>query len=364
MSTVKGWPPAALRYSDDRPYELEMAPPLPRLDIAYETWGRLSATRDNAVLICPAFSAHCHAASSEKDPAPGWWEGMIGPGAVFDTDHFFVICPSLIGGSFGTTGPLSIDPTTGAPYRGRFPIITVRDIVGGHIRLLDHLGIDQVHTAAGGSLGAMETVELAIRHPGRARRIIAASGTDATRPYTAAIRHLGRRAITLDPAWQGGEYETSGPRDGLRLARELGTLFYRSQGEFNKRFPWTPIHPPSRNGITFDVQSYLDHQGKKAADRFDANSYLTLSLAMDLHDVWRGHADKATALAPVDAEFLVIGVNQDRLIAVDEQEGTHLQLVEAGKTSTYRVIDSPIGHDAFLVEFDTMSEIIRPFLYG
>lgn len=355
-------PKGAYWIEDDTPFELEFGYVLPQVEVAYETWGELSETRDNAILVCPAFSAHCHAHSSPRDPSPGWWEGMIGPGKVFDTERHFVICPSLLGGSYGTTGPLSINPATGARWAGDFPVVSVRDVVALQVRLLDRLGIGRLVAVAGGSLGGMEAIELAVRHPGRVAHVITISGTDVTRPYTAAIRHLGRRAIMLDPDYQSGHYEGAGPVNGLRLARELGTIFYRSREEFNERFPSRPINHPSRHAITFDVQSYLDYQGQKIIGRFDANSYLTMSLAMDLHDIWRGFESREAALAAVDAEFLVVGVIEDRLIPIDEQLGFHQQLLEAGKKSTWKSVSSPIGHDTFLVDLEAMTALIREYL--
>ena len=343
---------------------MELGGQLPELDIAYETWGTLSPAGDNAILVCPAFSGHSHLASSERDPSPGWWNGMVGPGRAFDPEESFILCPALLGGSYGTTGPTSIDPRTGKAYRGHFPVITVRDIVNVHIRLLNHLGIDRLVGAVGGSLGGMEIAELLVSHPGRAARCVTISGTAATRPYTVSIRHIARRAIMLDPEYKGGFYEGDGPVNGLRLAREVGTLFYRSREEFNERFPWEPIHEPSLAGTTFDVQSYLGYQGRKIVGVFDANSYLTMSMAMDLHDVWRGFENREAALANVDAETLVIGVEEDRLIPVDEQREIHDVLVEAGKESTWESISSRIGHDAFLVETDLMSEMVGGFLKG
>lgn len=355
-------PPGATLVHDDRPFELVYGGRLPGLDIAYETWGELTPERDNVVLVCPAFSAHSHANSGPHDPTPGWWEGMIGPGKALDTERFHVVCPSLLGGSYGTSGPQSIDPATDRPWGGSFPVVTVRDMVRVHLRLLELLGIERVLVTIGGSLGAMEVIELAIHHPWRTRYAIAASGCDRTRPYTAAIRHLGRRAIMLDPEWRGGDYEGAGPVAGLMLAREIGTLFYRSRSEFNSRFPSQPIRPPSLEAITFEVQSYLDHQGKKILGKFDANSYLKMSLAMDLHDVWQGADDPGALLEPVECEWLMIGCLEDALIPVDEQKRLHQRLLEAGKASTYREISSPIGHDAFLVEIPLMTRLVRDFL--
>lgn len=352
----------ARRFADDRPFDLEFGGALPGLEISYETWGRLAASKDNVVLLCPAFSGHSHANSHHGDPSPGWWEGMVGPRMAFDTNEFFVVCPSLLGGAYGTTGPPSIDPETGTAWNGRFPVVTVRDIVAAHLRLLDHLEVDRLYAAAGGSLGGMETLELGIRHPGRTSKVLSISATDRTRPYTAAIRHLGRRAIVLDPEYRGGDYEGHGPVTGLSLARELGTVFYRSREEFNQRFRWQPIHEPSLSGVTFDVQSYLRHQGDKILGDFDANAYLTLSLAMDLHDVWRDVPNREEALEPVDAEFMIVGVDEDRLIPIDEQEWVHAALLSAGKRSHWRRISNHIGHDTFLVDLDAMTELVTDFL--
>ncbi|MEM6453845.1 MAG: homoserine O-acetyltransferase [Acidobacteriota bacterium] len=357
-------PPAASTLHDPHQLNLAFGGQLPSLDITYETWGALDDDRANAVLVCPAFSAHSHAQSCAADPTPGWWEGMIGPGRAIDTDRFFVLCPALLGGAYGTTGPTSTDPRTGAPYRGRFPVVAIRDIVDVHVRLLDHLGIARLHAVIGGSLGAMQAIELAVRHPTRVVHTSAASGTDVTRPYTQAVRHIGRQAIMLDPAWQNGDYEGLGPVDGLRLARQLGMLYYRSRDEFNERFGSDPIRPPALDVRTFDVQSYLGHHGDKAVGRFDANAYLLLSHAMDLHNCWRDAESPVDALdaVPGDARFQIIGCREDWLIPIDEQRGLHAYLLEAGKFTRFHEISSPVGHDAFLAEIDVMTDLIGSFL--
>ncbi len=351
----------AERFVDRRPLDLEFGGQLPEVQIEFETWGRLSSRSDNAFLVCPAFSATSHARSHEGNPDPGWWEGMIGPGMAIDTDRHFVICASLLGGWAGTTGPRSTDPRTGKPYAGDFPIVTIRDIVDVQVRLLDYLGLEAVQAAAGGSMGAMETLELAVRHPGRVRHVFALSGTDRTRPYTATIRHVGRRAIMLDPAFRDGFYEET-PRQGLKLAREIGTIFYRSRQDFNSRFSCDPVETPALGGLTFDFQSYLDHMGNKILQRFDANSYLRLSMAMDLFDVSRGFDSLDEALERVEARMFVMGVEQDPLIPVDEQKGLHEKLVELGKDASWHSLSSRFGHDAFLKEFDWLTPRMRRFL--
>lgn len=361
MSSEMSQRTTALRMLDETPLELELGGALPQLEIVYETWGHLTPERDNAILICPAFSAHCHARSSPESSKPGWWEGMIGPGLAFDTERYFVVCPSLLGGWGGTTGPRSIDPTTGEPWGSRFPVISIRDIVAVHVRLLDRLGIERLFAVAGGSLGGMEALELAVRHPRRTERAITVSATDRTRPFTAAVRHLGRRAIQLTRRQGASEEVGEEWQEGLRLAREIGTLFYRSRREFNQRFSWQPISEPGASRPTFEVESYLGRQASKVIGDFDPDAYLTLSLAMDLHDVWRGTSPRE-ALVPVTARFLTIGVREDQLIPIDEQEGLHSLLVANGKSSLWRPVSSPIGHDFFLVETGKMTELVREFL--
>ncbi len=353
---------AAERFVDRRPLQLEFGGLLPEVEIEFETWGRLTARADNAFLVCPAFSATSHARSREGNPEPGWWEGMIGPGMAIDTDRHFVVCASLLGGWAGTTGPRSLDPETGRPYAGDFPIVSIRDIVDVQVRLLDHLGIGTLRAAAGGSMGGMETLLLAVRYPNRVAHVFTLSGTDRTRPYTSTIRHVGRRAIMLDPAFRGGFYGEEIPRQGLKLAREIGTIFYRSRQDFNSRFSCDPIEPPTLDGLTFDFQSYLDHMGNKILKNFDANSYLRLSMAMDLFDVSRGFESLPDALERVTARAFVMGVEQDPLIPVDEQRGVHEALLERGKDSTWHLLSSRFGHDAFLKEFDWLTPRMREFL--
>ncbi|MEM7585939.1 MAG: homoserine O-acetyltransferase [Acidobacteriota bacterium] len=352
--------PAAIQVVDETPFELEYGEVLPRLEICYESWGELSAERDNAILLCPSFSGHSHASSHTDDPTPGWWEGLIGPGLAFDTDRNFVLCPSLLGGACGTTGPVSIDPSTGLAYGDSFPTISVHDIVNVHVRLLDLLKIDHLFAVAGGSLGAMQSLELAMRHPGRVGRVLAFAGTDRTRPYTAGIHHIGRRAIQLGR--RCGDDESID--EGLRLAREIGTLFYRSRTEFNQRFSWNPSRKPDRERSVFEVESYLEHQGYKAVGKFNLDAYLILSMAMDLHDVWKGSPSSEETLEDVSAEFLNVSAEEDHLIPTDEQLEFHQRLDAAGKRSHWCSLPSIVGHDSFLVEKEKVSELVEEFFAG
>ncbi|MFT7617905.1 MAG: homoserine O-acetyltransferase [Planctomycetota bacterium] len=344
-------------------FELELGGSLPRLEIAYESWGQPDEDMSNCILVIPAFSANCHARSSDKDLEKGWWEHVIGPGLAIDTDRFYVICPSLLGGCHGTTGPLSENPNDeNKSYQGAFPLVTIGDLARCHLKLLEQLGIEKAYAICGGSMGAMQVLEMGIHHPACASRIVTISGTDQTRPATAAIRHLGRQAIMLDENFRDGFYGDLGPEKGIMLARQIGTVFYRSKQEFNDRFPWQPINEPSLNGITFDVQSYLAHQGGKMVGRFDANAYLRLSMAMDLHDICRNDSQRNWDLESYGAEFFVGGVEEDRLMPLIEQTELHELLIANGAKSHLKTFTSPVGHDAFLVKHDGIDEFIRDSL--
>lgn len=344
------------------PLKLEFGGALQDVAIAYETWGKPSADRTNTIVLIPAFSAGSHAAATKSNHSPGWWDALIGPGRALDTNEFHVICPSILGSCYGTTGPSELNPATGQCWGPDFPIITVRDMVAAHGKLLDALGINEIHCVVGGSLGGMQSLQFAIQFPSRAAKAISISATDRTRPYTAAIRHLGRQAITSDPLWNGGRYGDEPPIHGLRLAREVGTLFYRSREEFNERFEWDPINTPVHGGIVFDVENYLAHQGKKVVQHFDANSYVALSMAMDLHDIGRGFPSIEAAVDGTQSEFLIAGVTEDRLIPCDEQRDLYGLLVLQGINARWEELSSPVGHDTFLVDMDLIAALLTPFL--
>ena len=354
--------PGAQRVKIPGPFQLDWGGHLSELEIEFETWGQLSPEGDNAILICPAFSAHSHARSHPRDPSRGWWEEMIGPGLALDPERFFILCPSLLGGSHGTTGPRSLNPETGRPFGGTFPVISIRDMAAVHRKLLDSLGLNRVHALVGGSMGAMEAMEISMQDPGRAARVIAFSGTARTMPFTAAIRYVGRLAILSDPAFDPTDEIPDLPERGLTLARQIGSIFYRSRQDFNTRFSCQPIADPAIDALFFDFHNYLDHQGRKIVGHFDPNAYLRLSLSMDLHDLGRGHSSMDAALQSIESEYLVIGVPQDPLIPIDEQLSFHRDLVRLGKKSTWVEFSSPFGHDAFLKEFEWQRRQFRAFL--
>ena len=354
--------PGAKTIQIDQPIALEFGGSLNRVSVAYEDWGQLSEDRSNTVLLIPAFSAGSHAASTTSNPEPGWWEQLIGAGKAIDTDKFYVVCPSILGSCYGTTGPASPHPDQDRPWGPDFPTISIRDMVTVHGLLLDALEIQQVHAVVGGSLGGMQSLQFGVQFPTRANQIISISATAQTRPYTAAIRHFGRQSIITDPAWKDGRYGDNPPLDGLRRAREVGTLFYRSRSEFNQRFDWGPLEDPTVDGMVFDVQKYLFHQGKKVVRHFDANSYLSLSMAMDLHDIARGFPSIETALKDITASFLIAGVVGDRLIPCDEQRDLAKLMAHNDVDCHWFELSSLVGHDTFLVDMDMMTDLIAPFL--
>ncbi|MDP6978089.1 MAG: homoserine O-acetyltransferase, partial [Myxococcota bacterium] len=309
-----------------KPFECDWGAALPELDIAYETWGELSPRRDNVVLLHTGLSASSHARSHPNNESDGWWEQFIGPGSAIDTDRFYVICTNLIGGCYGSTGPSSIDPRTGNPYAMDFPIVTVRDMVRAQLLLLDSLGIDRLHASVGSSLGGMQSVMLASLAPDRVDRIVSISAALRSHPQSIAMRFVQRQAVMADPDWCDGDYYgTTFPHRGLRVAREMGTITYRSGPEWLERFGRTRIDETAPPQLTedFEVERYLAYQGDKFCIQYDPNSYLYVSKAMDLFDMTapepsrepvHGHA--ARDLDRVRAPALVIGVTSDLLFPV------------------------------------------------
>lgn len=343
------------------PFRLWRGGELRGASVAYETWGRLNAAADNAILLFTGLSPSAHAASSEQNARPGWWELMIGPDCALDTRRWFVICVNSLGSCFGSTGPASIDPATGLRYGANFPQLSIEDIARGGRAVLEHLGITQAHTVAGPSLGGVAALAYVALFPQGARRLLSISGTDAATPYAIALRSIQREAVTSDPAWRGGDYDpATPPRHGLALARKIGTVTYRSAAELQQRFG----RAPSTTGRDFAVQDYLAQQAAKFVDAFDANSYLQLSSALDRFDL--AHHGEPSAIfrrAHLEAA-LVIGIELDHLFTIDEQARIAAALRAGGVPTTFARLDSLAGHDAFLVDFAQFDSTIRPWLSG
>ena len=335
--------------------------------IAYETWGKLSPARDNALLLFTGLSPPAHAASSPEDPTEGWWEGMVGPGLPIDSDRFFVICVNSLGSCFGSTGPASVDPATGAPYRLSFPDLSVEDIARAGYETVCSLGITRLDTVMGPSLGGMVVLAYAALFPQAARRLVCISGTAAAAPFAIALRSIQREAITSDPDWAGGNYTAaSPPARGQRLARKLGTVTYRSAAEWQQRFGREPIRPDMRMGdpfaSEFAVQGYLETLAQRFVSAFDANCYLYISRSMDRFEL-AAHGDPLALFRRAGLEqALVIGVQSDLLFSVSEQQAVAGLLEAAGVTTHFAPLPCIEGHDAFLVDLGTFGREIGTFL--
>jgi homoserine O-acetyltransferase len=349
----------------DRPLALELGGSFGPVSVAYETWGTPSPARGNAVLIEHALTGDSHAAgpAGPGHLTPGWWDPLIGPGAAIDTEHWWVICPNVLGGCQGTTGPSS--PTAnGSPWGSRFPSVTIRDQVSVEAALADALGIDQWAAVIGGSMGGMRALEWAVMFPGRVKRLVAVACGSAATAEQIALCSLQAHAIRLDPGFRGGDYYDAipgdGPERGLGLARRIGHVSYRSEIELDSRFGRSPQagERPGRGG-RYSVESYLDHHAEKLVRRFDANSYLVLSRAMDHHDVGRDRGGPAAALARVVAEATVVAVDSDRLYPprLQYQLAAHLP-----SRPDVEVVRSPYGHDAFLIESGQVGHFIHDAL--
>jgi homoserine O-acetyltransferase len=398
--TASAWTPTAGSVGTVETRSLHLPDPVP-LDcgrqlhpvrVAYETYGTLSPARDNVILVCHALSGDAHAAGVSSHPGGsstrdgfgaedrdgtagtglGWWDGMIGPGKAFDTDRYFVISTNLLGGCGGTTGPSSLDPTTGRPYGSDFPVITVADMVRTERAFLDELGIERLAAVAGGSLGGMQALEWAIRYPDQVGAVVAIASTHALHPQGVAWNAIAREAIMSDPAWQGGHYHSTddAPNAGLGVARMIGHITYLSAPALGEKFGrrlqsaedirYTVTQPE------FEVESYLRHQADSFVKRFDANTYLYTSRALTYFDLTRqyGRGSLARALEGVSARTLLIAFSSDWLYPPEASREIEDALRSLGKPAELHVIDAPYGHDCFLLEEARQTPIVRRFLGG
>lgn len=358
---------APLRYAQKEeftgPVRLELGGELAKVEVVYETYGKLNAERSNAVLICHALSGDSHVARHNEADDPGWWDIVVGPGKTIDTEKYFVICPNILGGCRGTTGPNSINPATGRPYGADFPVITVGDMVDVQRMLLDRLGIQQLLAVVGGSLGGHQALMWAIRYPERVRGCVAIATSPRLTSQALAFDVVGRNAIRRDPHFHKGQYydRPTKPTVGLALARMLGHITYLSREAMMEKFDPTRYQPrdiPTEFEKMFSVGSYLAYQGHKFVERFDANSYITLSLAMDLFDLApaadpQGQARRLReALGKSMCRWLVISFSSDWLFPPFQSRQIVDALIAEGKSVSYCNVQSTCGHDAFLLEDD------------
>jgi homoserine O-acetyltransferase len=349
-----------LQWFDTGPVDLELGGSLGSVTVAYRTWGTLNESADNAVFILHALTGDSLATGEG-----GWWSPLIGPGLAVDTNTQFVVCANILGGCQGTTGPASIDPLTSRPFAMRFPLITIGDMVVVQRRLVEALGIRKL-IAMGGSIGGCQALEWATRHPDLVSATIAVAATPALGPQAIALNEAGRRAIMADQDWRGGEYASEGvfPAEGLAIARMIAMTQFHSIESMNGRFGRKPATRPSLYpsfGGTFDVEGYVHYHGAALVRRFDANSHLYLTRAMDLYDLYR-NGGEARWIDEIDAPMLLVGIRSDWLYPASEVKELRETLKQHGKEVRYAELDSPNGHDAFLKDWDMMAEAITPFV--
>ncbi|MFP4207808.1 MAG: homoserine O-acetyltransferase [Wenzhouxiangella sp.] len=339
---------------------------LPGIQVAWETWGKLNPARDNAILIFTGLSPGAHAASSPADPAPGWWEAMIGPGKPIDTNRFFVVCANSLGSCKGSTGPASINPATGRPWRLGFPELAIEDIARATRLVTDHLGISRLHAVIGPSMGGFTALAWLKQYPGSTERVGLISTACSATPFAIAIRSLQREAIVTDRNFHNGDYsDDEWPEVGMRLARKLGMITYRSAGEWQRRFgrKRQDYFPSTLFGMRFDVESYLETHARKFVGQFDPCCYLYLSRAMDLFDA----CDSDETLKNLfrrcfTGHALVMGVETDILFPLHQQRDLAGALESSGSEVTFEALPSIEGHDAFLVDFDRFGPPVRDWL--
>ncbi|MFF4751051.1 homoserine O-acetyltransferase MetX [Streptomyces sp. NPDC002514] len=350
-------------YAADAPLPLEAGGELPDVRLAFETWGRLAPDGGNAVLVLHALTGDSHVggAAGPGHPTPGWWDALVGPGLALDTDRWFVVAPNVLGGCQGSTGPASARPD-GRTWGGSFPFLTQRDQVAAEAALADALGVHRWALVVGGSMGGMRAVEWAVAHPERTGALLLLATTAAASAEQIAWAGGQLHAIRSDPHWQGGDYHDTGrgPHTGLGLARRLAHVTYRSEPELGVRFgraaqsgedPW--------RGGRYQIESYLDHHAAKLVRRFDAASYVVLTEAMNAHDVGRDRGGVRAALGRVRARTLVAGVGSDRLYPLAQQAELSALIPAADRL---RVIESPYGHDGFLIETEQVAALVREIL--
>ncbi|MFA7302943.1 MAG: homoserine O-acetyltransferase [Methanoregula sp.] len=358
-------------YNHQFPLLLESGETLPSLTIAFETYGSLNRDASNAILLCHALSGDAHVAGHhEGEKRTGWWDTVVGPGKAFDTDRYYVICSNVIGGCKGSTGPSSENPANKKPYAASFPVITIRDMVNTQKLLIDHLGISQLYAVAGGSMGGMQVLQWTISYPDLVKKAIVIAASGYSTPQQIAFNEVGRQAIVSDPEWNGGNYydrksyDSNGPVRGLSLARMVGHITYLSNESMHEKFG-RALQGKDRIGFDFStdfaVESYLHHQGDTFTKRFDANSYLYITKAIDYFDLTQG-GSLTEGLKPATAAFLVISVSSDWLYPPYQSQEIVSALTANDREVHYCEIRSNYGHDAFLLESGQINYLVGKFL--
>ena len=357
------------RFAADQPLKLEGGQDLAPFQVAYQTYGRLNANKSNAILVCHALTGDQYVASNHPVTGkPGWWTTLIGPGKPIDTDRFFVICPNIIGGCMGSTGPASTNPRTGKPYALEFPVITIGDMVAAQARLVDHLGIDQLFSVVGGSMGGMQVLEWAARYKDRVFTAVPIATAAWHSAQNIAFHEVGRQAVMADPEWKGGRYAEFGtvPKNGLSVARMAAHITYLSESALQAKFGRN-LQGRSMRTFSFDadfqIESYLRHQGSTFVDRFDANSYLYITRAMDYFDMAAEHGGVlANAFRGTKTRFCVVSFTSDWLYPTRESREIVQALNAVAANVSFVEVESDKGHDAFLLEEPVMFATVRGFI--
>jgi homoserine O-acetyltransferase len=351
------------------PFTFKSGQTLPGFTMRYETYGTLSTTRDNVILICHALSGdhHCAGLHTPEDRKPGWWNNLIGPGKAVDTNRFFVVCANVLGGCQGSTGPSSTNPATNRPYGLTFPFVTIHDMVHAQKLLLDHLGVSELHAVIGGSMGGMQALLFGIEFPAYTRRVLAMATTAREGAQAIAFNEVGRQAIMQDPEWHHGEYEKGGgPRVGLAIARMMAHITYVSDASMDRKFGRRRKGNGQGDSYSFEtqfeVEGYLHHQGQSFINRFDANTYLYITRALDHFDLPHAYGSLEAAFAPVQAETLVVGFTSDWLFPPEQNRAIAIALLRAGKRVSYAELSTDLGHDSFLLESEELYTLVRSFL--
>jgi homoserine O-acetyltransferase/O-succinyltransferase len=360
---------AARQYFDfPGTFEMRRGGTLERPRVAYETWGELTAARDNAIVIFTGLSPSAHASSSPADKAPGWWEEMVGPSRPINTRKYFVVCINSLGSCFGSTGPASINPVTDQPYRLDFPVLTLEDVASLGHEVIRSLGIESLFALVGPSMGGMTAQAYAAMFPGTYERLLLISTGARSLPFSTALRSLQREMIRRDPAWENGDYApTDGPVMGMRLARKLGMITYRSAEEWDQRFGRERVPEERKSGdcfaMDFEVESYLEAHANKFTGQFDPNCYLYLSRASDIFDIAEHGGSVEAGLARMNAErVLVIGVSTDLLFPLHQQQEMADGLRQSSGEVEFLELASIQGHDSFLVDMDRFRPPVHDFL--